>query len=280
LTFQSVGILLQPKIEQAEPLAREISQAFVAAGYPEPWQCSAWDEEAMRARIPGSDLLLTLGGDGTILRVVRQAAPFGVPILGMKLGRLGFLAEIQPDSWRYSLAQLLEERYWIEERMLLRARIERNGQPLPETRDALNEVVIGRGSLARLVRVAAYLDGGYLTTYVADGVIVSTATGSTAYALAVGGPILPPELKNILLLPIAPHLSMDRALVLGQGATVRLQVFTDHRAMVTVDGQIEVELHDGDVVIVTASPLTSRFVRLRERNYFYRALMDKLKWTV
>ena len=273
-----MGILLQPQIEIVQPLAHDIHRLLVESGYPEPWQCSAWDEDAMRECIPGSDLLITLGGDGTILRTSRMAVPYGIPILGVKLGRLGFLAEIQPERWQKSLTQLLEHRYWLEERMLLQVRVVRDGQTLADIPDALNDAVVGRGSLARLVRVATYLDDGYLTTYVADGVIVSTPTGSTAYALAVGGPILPPELKNILLLPIAPHLSMDRSVVLGQGATVRLQVKTDHRAILTIDGQIEIELFDSDEVVVTVSPNTSRFVRLRDRHYFYQSLMEKLGW--
>jgi len=122
------------------------------------------------------------------------------------------------------------------------------------------------------------VDGSHLTTYSADGVIVSTATGSTGYALAVGGPVLPPELKNILLIPIAAHLSLDRAVVLPQGATVELQIFTDHEAILTVDGQFLVELQSGDVVRIGASPYQAHFVRVQERVYFYKTLMDRLSW--
>ncbi len=278
--FKRVGILHQPHLPHALPLGERIGAVLVAGGCGTPWYASSLDEEAMAAGIPASDLIITLGGDGSILRAARLAAPYGVPILGVKLGRLGFLAEVNPENWEEPIAQLLEGRYWIEERMRVRVEVQRDGKADGPTYTALNDAVVSRGSLARLVRVAAYLDDGYLTTYIADGVIVSTATGSTAYALAVGGPILPPELKNILVLPIAPHLSMHRAVVLDQGTTVRLQVFTSHRAILNIDGQKEVELHNEDNVIVTASPNPNRFVRLRERNYFYRYLMDKLKWTV
>jgi NAD+ kinase len=130
--------------------------------------------------------------------------------------------------------------------------------------------------LARIVRLETHIDGSYLTTYAADGLIVATATGSTAYALAAGGPILPPELQNLLLIPIAPHLSMNRAIVLGRQDTVNVRVQTDHQAILTVDGQFEYDLLDGDVVTVQASPHTSRFVRLQDRAYFYRNLMDRL----
>jgi NAD+ kinase len=151
------------------------------------------------------------------------------------------------------------------------------GEEKQGTYEALNDVVVSRASLARLVHLATYVDGGYLTTYIADGVIVSTATGSTAYALAVGGPILPPQLKNILLIPIAPHLCLDRAVVLSQGAKVKLQVFTDHQAILTVDGQFEVAMEDADSVVVMASPYTSRFIRLQDETYFYKTLMERLR---
>ena len=145
------------------------------------------------------------------------------------------------------------------------------------TFDALNDVVLSRGSLARIVRVSANLDDGYLTTYTCDGLIVSTATGSTAYALAAGGPILPPDLRNILVIPVAPHMSMDRAVVLSEGTEVRLRVYSDHSAMLTVDGQFEVEVDDSDEIVVDSSPYQARFIRLRPRSYFYQTLMDKLK---
>ena len=137
--------------------------------------------------------------------------------------------------------------------------------------DALNDVVLSRGGLARVVRISVKLDGGYLTTYTCDGLIVSTATGSTGYALAAHGPILPPELRNILVIPIAPHLSMDRAVVLSEGTEIRMNAYSDHEAMLTVDGQFVIEVYEGDEVVVVGSPHLARFVRLRERSYFYRA---------
>ena len=146
--------------------------------------------------------------------------------------------------------------------------------------EALNDVVVSRGSLARVVRIRADVNGGHLTTYVADGVIVSTPTGSTAYALAVGGPILPPDLRNILLIPIAPHLSLTRPIVLDRGSVVTLHVQTDHTAILTVDGQFLIDLQDGDRVIVTSSPHTARFVRVQPRSYFYKTLLERLKWTI
>jgi NAD+ kinase len=165
--------------------------------------------------------------------------------------------------------------FWLENRMMLDAE-NRLGQER-RAHQALNDVVVSRGSLARIVRLEAYIDGSYLTTYAADGIIIATATGSTAYALAAGGPILPPQLQNFLLIPIAPHLSMNRAIVLGRNDRVEVRVHTDHQAILTVDGQFEYDLQDGDLVSVQASPHLSRLVRLQDRTYFYRTLMERLR---
>jgi len=272
--FKRIGILFHPKLPASLPLGEEIEDFLRGRGL-SPWLGSAWDEDEVRSEVGSLDLLITLGGDGTVLRAARMASQTGVPILAIKVGRLGFLSEFEPAVWRERLPAILDGGFWMEERMMLHAEVQRGGDLL-DSFEALNEVVVSRGALARMVRLATHIDGGYMTTYAADGVIVATPTGSTAYALAVGGPILPPELKNILVIPIAPHLSLDRAIVLSQGASVRIEVSTDHRAMLTVDGQFEVGVLDGDNVLVKASPNVARFVRTRERTYFYRSLMKRL----
>ncbi|MDY7040245.1 MAG: NAD(+)/NADH kinase [Chloroflexota bacterium] len=269
-----IGLLHHPKIPQSQTLAAEIAEWLRERGRTV-WLGSALDEQAIAERVTDFDLIIPMGGDGTTLRTARMTARHGVPILGVNLGRVGFLAELTPDNWRTKFPCLLEGRYWIEERMMLYAEFWRQGER-QQGFESLNDVVISRGELARIVRLPTYIDGGYLTTYVADGLIVATATGSTAYALAVGGPILPPELKNILLVPIAPHLSLGRAIVLSQGVKVKVEVSTGHRAILTIDGQFHVELQDGDLVLVQASPHTSRFVRLQDRMYLYQTLMDRL----
>lgn len=273
------GILHHPRKPESLALAEEMA-GFIRIRCCAPWLASAWDEATIVSQLPGTDLLITLGGDGTVLRAARMGARFRVPILGVKLGRLGFLAEIQPDEWRKPLELVLAGRFWLEERMMLSVTVHHRASRRPHRHhyEALNDVVVGRGKLARIVRVTTHVDEGYLTTYAADGVIVATATGSTGYALACGGPILPPELKNILLIPIAPHLSLNRAIVLAPGDTVKLDVESDHETILTIDGQFTVDLDNGDRVEVTSSPHVARFVRLRDRNYFYRELMDKLRW--
>jgi NAD+ kinase len=151
----------------------------------------------------------------------------------------------------------------------------RSGEAL-EQAEALNDVVVGRGARANVVYLRAEVDGGGLATYVADGLIVATPTGSTAYALAAGGPILPPQLRNILLVPVAPHLSMARPIVLSQGVTVRITVVGDRPTVLTVDGEVQAELDSGDDVTVEASPHVARFARVQERTYFYRTLVARL----
>ena len=282
--FRRIGVLHHPKKAESITLAIAIERFLRDLGISEIWQESAWDGNAVANHLPDVDLLITLGGDGTLLRAARLGAAHHVPMLGVKMGRLGFLAEIMPDNWQEPLRRIIQGDYWVEERLMVRARVERvgaNGGP-PQIiceHDALNDVVLSRGDLARVVRISAQLDGGFLTTYTCDGLIVSTATGSTGYALAVGGPILPPELRNILVIPIAPHLSMDRAIVLSEGSEVRMRAYSDHRPILTVDGQVVVEMAPEDEVVVVGSPFLARFLRCSARSYFYQVLMDKLRWT-
>jgi NAD+ kinase len=221
------------------------------------------------------DLLVTLGGDGSILHAAHLAAPHGTLILGINLGRVGFLTEAEPGNWRDVLSRVLVGDYWIEERMMLHAEA-RRGERVLGRAEALNDVVVGRGTQGRAVHLRTAVDGGHLATYVADGLIVATPTGSTAYALAAGGPILPPQLRNILLVPVAPHLSMERPIVLAKGVTVRVVIGGGRTAALTVDGRVQAELESGDVVTVKASPHVTRFARVQERTYFYKTLVARL----
>jgi NAD+ kinase len=275
-----LGILHHPKKPDSLVLADRIGE-FARSHGCTVWTGNAWDEPEALANIAGLDLLITLGGDGTILRAARIGSRYGVPILGVKLGRVSFLGEISPEDWQEPMLRLFRGHYWIEERMLLDVAVTRQGEPAENhSYLALNEVVVSRGGLARLVTVHAWVNESFLTSYRADGVIVATPTGCTGYAMAAGGPILPPELKNILLIPICAHLSLDRPVVLSQGATVSLQVQADHPPILTVDGQFEIALAEGDRIEVRASPHTSGFVHTQDQAYFYRTLMERLRWMV
>jgi len=234
--------------------------------------CASLYDEDLRKRVKQGefDMLIAVGGDGSVLRAGHLCAPCNVPIFGVNLGRLGFLIQVDRKEWREYFEKLFNGEAWIENRMMLHADHIRAGQPI-DAWNALNEVVVGRGQLLRPVRLTASVDGRELTSYVADGLIASTATGSTAYALAAGGPILPPELRNILLVPIAPHLSVDRAVVLSEGSSVSITVRGEN-AVISVDGQPPISLMEDDHVDVRAAEVTAQFVRFGDPGYFYRNL--------
>jgi NAD+ kinase len=192
------------------------------------------------------------------------------------MGRLGFLAEVPATEWEQGLDRIAARQFWLEERSMLSCHL-RQSETESGPWDALNEVVIRRRSISGIVHLATHVDGGYFTTYAADGLIVSTATGSTAYALAAGGPILPPELHNMLLVPICPHLSLDRTIVLAKGATVTIRVESAGQGVVVVDGTEQACLQVGDEIELTTSPHVTRFVRLYDRREVYETLSERLK---
>ncbi|MBO9344573.1 MAG: NAD(+)/NADH kinase [Chloroflexi bacterium] len=274
--IRTVGVLDHPKIPATGAVAEEISAALRAWGV-DVHRAKTWDTPALEKIMPRVDLIIVLGGDGSTLRAARVAAPHGVPVTSVNMGRLGFLSEMTPATWREALARMVAGDYWLEPRIMIRAEVYHNASPPTSAHEALNDIVVSRGTLARLVRTEVFVDGSRLTTYACDGLIVATPTGSTAYALAAGGPILPPTLQNFVLVPIAPHLSLDRPVVLSQGSTVEIIVHTDHQAILTADGQNETMLQHGDRVVVRASAHVAQFARVQPPSYFYRTLMSRLK---
>lgn len=259
-----------PKMPHAFTEAEAMAAYLKEKGIETPYG-SLYDENLRkRVRRGEFDLLIMAGGDGSVLRAGNLCAASRVPILGVNLGKLGFLIQVERDEWREYFDKLLNGEAWIEERMMLHAEHFRAGEMVGDW-DALNEVVVGRGQTLRPVRLSASVDGRHLTSYVADGLIASTATGSTAYALAAGGPILPPELRNILLVPIAPHLSVDRAVVLSEGSTVSIRVNSEN-AVLSIDGQPSITLMEEDRITVRAADVTTQFVRFGDPGYFYRNL--------
>ena len=266
-------LLHHPKLPHSLALAHQWSAQFDALGA-RSTLISAWDEAAISQHLDGLYLAITRGGDGTFLRAARLCAPVRVPILGINLGRVGFLSEISPEE--FNARQVVEGAFWVEERTMLHTTFSRGGVTRGEY-EALNDVVVGRGKLARVIRLATSIDGDYLTTFIADGAIVATATGSSAYVFAAGGPILAPEVKTLVLVPIAPYLSQVKSLVLPEGSRVLLRLETDHRSILTIDGQIDIELEDGDEILVQASAHVARFARFQPRTYFYRTLVERLR---
>jgi len=274
--LKRVGILYQPKREKALPLAQEIEKSLRYQGL-SCWVCSASEEDKAQSQAPDSDLILSIGGDGTILRAARISAPLSIPIVGVNLGKVGFMTEVDATEVMEKLPQLLAGKGWVEERAMLEAELVTREEKTNKIFRALNDVFVGRGNLVRLVLIEATINGEFLTTYRADGVIIATATGSTGYALAAGGPILYPESKEILLQPLASHLSLSQALVLPPETTIELKVTTTHEAKLSLDGQVEMPLSSDDRVEVKLSSHVARFLRLRPKTYFYSLLERKLK---
>ncbi len=269
---QRMVILAYPGTHGGTEQAEKIANFLLKAGVGEAAYGSFLDQPLVtRVEAGEFELMVAVGGDGTMLRAGHLCAPLGIPFVGVNLGRFGFLTEIQRGEWRDGLTRLVQGRYRIEERMLLSAEHIRAGKSLGRSL-VINEVVIARGQFVRPIRINACVDGYNLTNYVSDGVIAATATGSTAYALATGGPIMPPELRNILIIPVAPHLTMDRAIILSEGAHVAFTAYTDHEAVMSVDGHTPIPLLDGDEVHVEASDVPVRFVRFEDPGYFYRTL--------
>jgi NAD+ kinase len=273
--FHRVAIIAHPKLAGAAEETEIISQAFakhdieIVTGF-------LYDETIHRRVKAGDfDLLIALGGDGTMLRAGHLCGPSNIPILGVNIGRFGFLIEIRKPQWNEYLPRLVTGDYWIEKRMMLCAEQWRAGEKI-STWDVLNEVVVSRGQFIRPVHLKALIDGRYLTTYVADALIAATPTGSTAYALAAGGPILPPELRNFLLIPVAPHLSLDRAVVLAENSSVSITIQADHQAVFSVDGQVPIGISDDDRVEVHTSKYVVQFVRFEDPGYFYRNITQHM----
>lgn len=272
---QRVGIVYQERNVDAVGLVDTLEDKLASQGY-SVWSLAATNELEMDGRIASTDVVLVLGGDGTILSVARICAPLSVPLLGINFGRVGFLTELEPDEVDEKLHFYLEGDYWVDERSMLHAHVEIEGKRHHLL--ALNDVVLVRGAEPRVIRVNIWVDGHHYGTTVADGVIVSTATGSTAYNLSAGGPILHPQVRSAVLTPIVPHLASDRSLVLEPDAMIVLEVVPGSGgAVLSADGQINHQLADGTQVSIATNRHVTRFLRRRPPTHFYKVLSAKLK---
>ncbi len=255
-----IGFAYNPTSEAAVEL-RERAAGWVEMQGLTHWAAPAADIEALHRQLPGSDVLIVLGGDGTFLRAVRAVAEVDVPILGINLGKVGFLSKAEAGELDDVLAKIVEGRFTIDERMALEGRILRGGTvPDAEPLLALNDVVIARGSLARVVRLDTSIDSSHLASFVADGLVVASPTGSTGYSFSAGGPILGPTARNLVVTPIAGYLTTIRSVVVGPEAVVRCRVVDAHEALVSVDGREDIPLAVGDVVEVRAIERPVRLV--------------------
>lgn len=223
------------------------------------------------------DMILVLGGDGTLISVARQVGDRQVPIVGVNLGQLGFLTEITREEMPEMLDRLIAGDYKISERMMIDAFIHRDDQVVGKYR-VLNDAVINKGALARIIDMETYVDGRHLSTYKADGLIISTPTGSTGYSLAAGGPIIYPEINSLLITPICPHMLTNRPVIVWSRSVIEIEVkFQDDVVFFTADGQVGHKLLPGDRVEVRRSEIRTRLVSSPSREYF-QILRTKLSW--
>ena len=271
--MSTVGLVLHHEREQAGELARDIAAWLLAAGH----QVRLPRDDAELAGLashgcddadlgPGLDVAVSLGGDGTMLRTVDLVAGAGVPILGVNVGQLGYLTDVEPADARAALERFLAGEGGIEERMLLAVRVEPvEGAPVEHL--AFNEAVLEKTPMGHTVRLAVEVDGEFFTTYATDGLIVATPTGSTAYAFSARGPIVAPRHRAQLLTPVSPHMLFDRTLVLEPEARLRIVVQGHRAATLSVDGRNLGELGEGDAITCTAAERSARLVTFGPRDF-------------
>jgi NAD+ kinase len=235
-------------------------------------------EGSPRSQMPSlADFIVVLGGDGTMLSVARLVGEKGIPILGVNIGGLGFLTAVQKDEIFEVLEKVITGECPVEERIMLSACVFRHSECISEY-IAVNDVVVNKGALARIIDLETYIDHKYVATFKADGLIVSTPTGSTAYALSAGGPILYPTLNSIVLAPICPHTLTNRPIVLPDDVRVEIVLRSENEdVFLTLDGQVGFSLRQGDTIEVRKSQYKSKFFIPCERDYF-EILRTKLKW--
>jgi len=255
-----IGLAYNPTSDAAVAL-RDRAAGWAAEHGVDHWASPAADREALHRELPSTDVLLVLGGDGTFLRAAHAVIEDDVPLLGINVGKVGFLSKVEATEIERVLGTLVAGRFELEPRMALEGRILRGGrEPSGERLLALNDVVIARGSLARVVRLDTSIDASHLASFIADGLVVASPTGSTGYSFSAGGPILGPTARNLVVTPIAGYLTTIRSVVVGPTAVVRCRVVEAHEALVSVDGREDIPLAVGDVVEVRAIERPVRLV--------------------
>lgn len=215
-----------------------------------------------------AEIIFVLGGDGTLLSVARLFAPYNIPLLGINAGNMGFLTEAEPDNLNEAVDRVIKGQYYIQPRMMLEAEVYR-GDTLQESFIALNEVGIAKGAFSRMIEVYLYIEEKFLTSYKGDGLIISTPTGSTAYSLSAGGPIVVPDVDLMILTPICPHSLNVRPMILSAEQTIRTKIQATHNDIgLTIDGQLGYKLEVDDVIVLNKSAYSAKLIRWPEHNFF------------
>ena len=282
--MKSVGIISKPQKPEIKEIASKLVQWLEAHGYKvfvdkETAACCPGSEvaerEQMSARKP--EFVVVLGGDGTMLAAARVLARAGIPILGVNLGSLGFLTEVTLAELYPTLEAVEKEQCAVESRSMMHCQLERVGKSVASF-EALNDAVVSKSALARIADFEVQVDGAFVSTYKADGLILSTPTGSTAYSLAAGGPVLAPEVAAFVITPISSHALTNRPLVVRDSAEIVVVVKSiQDKAYLTVDGQVGIPVHDGDRLVCRKSQQAVKLLRQTKRTFF-DVLRGKLKW--
>jgi NAD+ kinase len=276
MTVTRIGFAYNPTIEAAVELSARAVGWCQVRGI-DHWQAQSGDQEVLVRELATTDALVVLGGDGTFLRAVRAVAEVDVPILGINLGKVGFLSKAEAGELDAVLAKITEGRFTIDERMALEGRILRDGKPIDDARHvALNDIVVARGSLARVCRLDVAIDDTHLATFIADGLVVASPTGSTGYSFSAGGPILDPISRNLVVTPIAAYLSAIRSVVVSPKQVVRCTVVDAYEALVSVDGREDIPVRVGDVVEVHAVERPIRLIEPEGAQPFWDLLRHKV----
>jgi NAD+ kinase len=281
VTVERIGFAYNPTIEAAVDLSARAAGWCRIRDIGE-WQAQSGDYETLLRELPTTDALVVLGGDGTFLRAARAVADVDVPILGINLGKVGFLSKVEAADLEPVLDRIAAGDFTLDERMVLEGRILRGGASArpgaePERHIGLNDVVVARGSLARVCRLDVSIDDTHLATFIADGLVVASPTGSTGYSFSAGGPILDPVSRNLVVTPIAAYLSAFRSVVVSPEQVVRCRVVDAHEALVSIDGRVDLPIAVGDVVEVRALDRPIRFLEPRGSLSFWDLLRRKVE---
>lgn len=276
--MKRIGFAFNPTKPEAVEL-RDRAMAWCTAHGVESWSAESQSTDELIQGLSNSEALIVLGGDGTFLRAARALAKVDVPVLGVNSGRIGFLSKVEPETLEQTLENLVAEKFEIEPRMMLEAVLTRGAHPDSTTASgrfaALNDAAIVRGAEARVLRLEVAVDGSHLATYVADGVIVATPTGSTAYSFSAGGPILDPTARNLIVTPVAAYLSSIRSVVVGAQHVVRVSLVDGAPGIVSIDGRDNYPIEVGDSVEVRAMDRPMRFIEPPGALRFWDLLRQK-----
>ena len=269
-----IGFAYNPLVPQAEDLVESLVDGLDLKD--SSWVAPTGRLDVADEALARTSVVVTSGGDGSILRVARVVAPFSVPILGINLGRVGFMTELSVDEAEAKVRGYLDGTPRIDERMMLEASVGSGGGETTVVAHALNDVVLTRGAVTRLLDIDTKVDGVLLTTYRADGLIAATPTGSTGYALSAGGPVLHPEAKGMLVQPVAAHMSFQTGIVISSDSVIEMNVIGEHQAVLSADGFSDTTIDPGEVVLIRRSPYVTRFLRKDPAAAFYSTLTQRL----